>query len=418
MNVSEIIAHDQQYLTPWTWTCERLLAREAELHKEIDELKAALCREKGQRESTERALVAAQNEVRTAKQETQNLRMSLSCQCIEDLRAKLAAAEREAKSSKEAETRESSRAYQLEQENAQLRATGGHFVHVGDLEGHQFFAQQDQGLPAARVRERAYWALQNYSACKQRCAVLEARNKDLEAELAAAERRAKSSAEAETRAISRAASLEQENRKMLKDIGTITAERIRAVQENAELRAASAHNERALEYASVLHDLDRLRAANTEQRKQLETERSNREALQCAVAGNDVVRGFLRKALKDQQQALAAAVAAKDSAVKQAQEWKAKYLELKGAQGPHCADLPAFNQGRTPLTIKVKDLQRDQWIWHDKEHPSKIFSLHAPFRTPQDYHRADSRVGNVGFTWSVQRLHDGYLLTLERAWKL
>lgn len=283
MNVSDILAHHREHQLPWSWLCDQLLAREAEMHQTVNELKAALYREQCQRESTERALTAEQNKARTAKQETQNLRMSLSYQCIEDLRAKLAAAEREAKSSKEAETRESSRAYQLEQENAQLRATDGR-------EGGA------DVLPWTKDAFGFTW---------------------------------------------------QDSPKV------------------ATADAPEGHNGRE----------------------------GRADALRWAQEAFHVT-------WRDRPKAATA----------DAPEKKPK------APLERWMDLPAFNQGRAPLTIKVKDLKLDQWIWHDKEHPSRVSVLVVS--QPGTVRAVRSRCGNVLFDWKAREVADGYLLTLERTWKL
>lgn len=64
------------------------------------------------------------------------------------------------------------------------------------------------------------------------------------------------------------------------------------------------------------------------------------------------------------------------------------------------------------LTLKVPTVNNGVWLWHDKQHPSRIFQIRYEAATGKII-SARSAIGNTIFTWKVDKFADGYFLVLE-----
>lgn len=190
------------------------------------------------------------------------------------------------------------------------------------------------------------------------------------------------------------------------------------------------------------------------------------ESMRSSRLGEEVTR---RLQAEDKR---AQAVRDKDAAIKQAKEWKRKYLNLRkgdpctvevSAEGaakllekyytrfPHlggvfkqagattgrtscaqpneaafhptyknlvdtcpltAADLERARKAMEPLTIKVKDIQVGQWLWHDETHPSRVVNRVWPYGS-EDIAWVLSQCGDVQFRWGAKKTADGYTLKLK-----
>lgn len=63
-----------------------------------------------------------------------------------------------------------------------------------------------------------------------------------------------------------------------------------------------------------------------------------------------------------------------------------------------------------PLTIKVPRVDTGVWLWHDKQHPSRIYQIRT---MTGKVTTVVSRLGGMQYTWRVTECADGYILTLE-----
>lgn len=65
-----------------------------------------------------------------------------------------------------------------------------------------------------------------------------------------------------------------------------------------------------------------------------------------------------------------------------------------------------------PLTLKVPRVDTGVWLWHDKQHPSRIYQIRTMSLTGK-VTKAVSSLGTMQYTWRVAECADGYILTLE-----
>jgi hypothetical protein len=413
-------------------------------------------------------------------------------------------------------------------------------TYVGSLQGVPFFTHTDILGAAKKALEQAYWALQEYPATKQRCDVLEARNKELETKLAAAERTMKTALHMEEQADFRVGDLKREVERLQDKLATAERELglTKAARDTQQYYAKSyqeTNNRLTKELADAKALTERWCQDFHDVKKDLDEARANEKKWG--------IRHDEQLALHLKAKDLAAqAVKAKDAAVEQAKDWKRKYqarkaldfAQLYGASpikvlsrchdeitvsqedakklveqykkefpgiwsyfhpehknlvdtGPQQLRVPkadpgprrqhplpessmshnwhkdimdslrvsidyaqaekqvlaycnmplellkpsAREQGQMlhktlemyfgapppapkPLTIRVSKVEPGVWLWHDKEHPSRIFrTWHL---ANDNMYEAESVIGNTWFVWYVQQGANGYVLT-ERKWK-
>jgi len=65
-----------------------------------------------------------------------------------------------------------------------------------------------------------------------------------------------------------------------------------------------------------------------------------------------------------------------------------------------------------PLTLKVPRVDTGVWLWHDKQHPSRIYQIRTMALTGK-VTKVVSSLGTMQYTWRVTECADGYILTLE-----